>query len=232
VAKGINKVLPKEKTAGIAALEKLAAAVNPDFEYLTEAEKTAFVTWLGRLGGVAARAGRAAVAAPRALAQGAKVQGGAVARELGQDIKGFGANARELGQSLANRLRGGAIAGATGRPAAAGQRLARIQGKGVVPGGAPSPAPALAAPAVVSAPSAVAKGGVPTPVPTTTGAKARGASKWNPFTARNVARGAGATAIGLGAYGGFKGIQTAGNLMQQHHEPLQIPGVVGQGRVF
>lgn len=58
-------------------------------------------------------------------------------------------------------------------------------------------------------------------------------SKWNPASMKNLALGAGAVGVGGTAYAGYKGIQTASSMLQNHHEaPLAPPGFAGAGRVF
>lgn len=240
IAKGIDKAVPQKTASGDmlqyfqdhpekleekrkrekkAALEKVAQSLFDDYEYKTEAEKTAILGMLGRAAGAVARGG----AATRSAIGNA---GQAVAQGAGKMTSGLMGAVERAG----TQLKGGYLAGRTGVSQARGEFAARA--------GAAAKAPAAVVPKVpaVTPPAAVAKGGVPTPVPTTTAAPAAaagGSGKWNPLSARNVLLGGAAAGVGLGAYGGYKGIQTASHMLQNHHEtPLAPPGFAGTGRVF
>lgn len=202
-----------------AELEKIAQSIFSDYEYKTESEKTAIIAMLGRMGGLASRAGKA-------VSGGARAATAAAGQAAGRASSGLSSAVARAG----DKLKGGFIAGERGVSQAVGERAARMAR---TPGSAISKVPA------VTPPASVAKGGVPTPVPTTTAAPAasaaapRGSGKWNPLSARNLVLAGGGAALGLGAYGGYKGIQTASNLLQTHHEaPLAPPGFAGTGRVF
>lgn len=212
-----EKLEEKRRREKKAALEKVAQSLFDDYEYKTEAEKTAILGMLGRAAGAVARGG----AATRSAITGA---GQAVAQGAGKMTSGLMGAVERAG----TQLKGGYLAGRTGVSQARGEFAARA--------GAAAKAPVVApkVPAVTP-PAAVAKGGVPTPVPTTTAAPAAaaGGGKWNPLSARNVLLGGAAAGVGLGAYGGYKGIQTASHMLQNHHEtPLAPPGFAGTGRVF
>jgi hypothetical protein len=195
-----------------AELEKIAQSIFPDYEYKTESEKTAILATLGRIGGLASRAGKA-------VHHGAQAVTAAIGQAAGRTKSKFRSAIARAG----DKLRGGFIAGERGVSQAVGERAARMAR---TPGSIISKVPA------VTPPASVAKGGVPTPVPTTAAAS-KGSGKWNPFSTRNLILAGGGVALGLGAYGGYKGIQTASNLLQTHHEePLAPPGFAGTGRVF
>lgn len=68
-------VVPSRPVSKVAALEKLAAELRPDFEYLTEPEKTAY---LGALRSIAARAKPLVQQGVQAVQQGVQRLGGAV----------------------------------------------------------------------------------------------------------------------------------------------------------
>ncbi len=143
MAKGINRVLPKEKatkTAALddlsveqlAALEKVAMQYVPDFEYMTEAEKLASLAlMLGRAAGTAqAGVGRAAGAVQAGMSRAAggvkgMVQDFGAARAAAQHASGI------RGIQRARDFRVGVSQGAgavpvTG-PARAGVDPARVQ---------------------------------------------------------------------------------------------------------
>jgi hypothetical protein len=151
--------------------------------------------------------------------------GGLISRG-GKAVAGAGRSASSgLSQAVArtgDKLRGGFIAGERGVSQAVGERASRM---------ARTPGSALSKVPVATAPAAVA-GGVPIPV-AAPAAKAGLSPKWNPLSTRNLVMGGAGVTLGLGAYGGYKGIQTASNLLQhQHDAPLAAPGVAGTGRVF
>ena len=94
MARGIDKVLPKEKKATLAdldtaqfiALEKVAMQYVPDFEYMTEAEKLAsMASMLGAGVGTAVRAGRG------------------VARNVGEAVGGVKALGNRMSSGMAAR---------------------------------------------------------------------------------------------------------------------------------
>lgn len=202
-AKGIDKVLPKK-------LEKVAESLYPDFEDKTEQEKTAILASLGRLAGNVARAGSQVVPGAAKLMTGAR---GAVAGAPG-------------------KLQG-AVAGAAGKlqGAVASQTAKARDAFNLAKQGLPATrAPVAGAPAKVI--NHAHPGAAPAPVAAAP-APVAAASKWNPTSVKNLALGAGALGVGGVAYGGYKGIQTASSMLQNHHEaPLAPPDFVGAGRVF
>jgi hypothetical protein len=236
IAKGIDKAVPQKTASGDllqyfqdhpekleekrnrekkAALEKIAQSLFDDYEYKTEEEKTAILGLLGRAAGRVARAGGAV----RSAVTGA---GTAVAQGAGKATSGLMGAVERAG----TQFRGGFVAGQRGVSQQVGERAVRMA---KTPGSLISKVPA------VSPPAAVAKGGVPTPIPTTTAAPAAaaaGAGKWNPLSARNILLGGAATGVGLSGYAGYKGIQTASNILSGHAEPMAPPVFVGPGRVF
>jgi len=262
IAKGINKVLPAEKQAdqkhdpntfkavqaemerrglgGCEAdevaervvnrkmkLEKIATRLYPDFEYRTEQEKTALLEQLGRIGGQLVRHGEQAVAGAKALVAGgapgmanraqAAFQSARLGREVSPAVMQRG---RQMEASLASRNAGG-------RPTILDPR-----GATMAEAGRARPALAPKAPPNVAPPSP-APGGVPTPVTTTAAAPAAQRRSLNPLTPRNLALGGVAAAGGLATYGGYKGIQTASNILSSPAEsPLAPAAFYGPGRAI
>lgn len=221
IAKGIDKAVPQKTASGDmlqyfqdhpekleekrerdrkkkAALEKIAQSLFDDYEYKTEAEKTAILGLLGRAAGGVARAGGAV----RGAVTGA---GTAMAQGAGKATSGLmGAVER-----ASTQLRGGFVAGQRGVSQQVGERAVRM----------------ASTPGSILAKTAPAASAVQAPV--------AAASKWNPMSARNVLLGGAATGVGLAGYTGYKGVQTASNILSNHHEmPLAPPGFVGTGRAF
>lgn len=256
IAKGINKTLPEEKTA---ALEKVASRYFPDYEYKTEQEKIAIN---GLLRGIASLAPAASTAFREARAAGGGIRAavGAAAgsgKQVMQLARAGHANPMQAVGEAA-RLRATASAAPhTGMLSAThGAEAIRVAPHAppvdlshhavAIP---PTPAAALRpgttplAPkggtggpyrtSTASPPAPVAHGGAPTPVTTTAAAPAARRS-WNPLTARNLALGGVAAAGGLATYGGYKGIQTASNILSAGpaEGALAPPQFMGPGRAF
>jgi hypothetical protein len=232
LANKIDKTIPKKKTASAQeALEKLAAQLHPDYEYLTEAEKTAFVGTLSRI--AASGAGRL-VGGAKSMAQGLRSGTGTsrLMKTLTPMEQAAAKPVMPTAPTMGQTFRASAESATRGRPVSpqAMQRLDRMKA------GKPPAAPGVAAPSVTP-PAPTAGGGVPAPVPTTTAAPktpaAGGSGKWNPLSARNVMLGGAAVGTGLVGYGGYKTIETGANLLQnQHAHPMSMPGTPGIGRVF
>lgn len=187
VAPGISHSIAKRivgQPEKRAALEKLAARIYTDFEYLPELEKTAILE-------------RLVAPATRRLVVAAEGAGARVARKAGEGIK---AEAPGVGGKLVSAVK---------------QKIAPVPRTYSVPGhsavGTPRPSP-----------------GAMTAMPQTTTAR----KAWSPLTAKNLALGGGAAALGLGTYAGFKGVQTAANIVQQPREPISPSSFAGPGRLF
>lgn len=230
-AKVVGKVpVRKEK---VAELDKFANRYFPDYEYLTEAEKVAFIS------GLAGLAGRASGAALR-VNSGVKNLGQTISHKASTGLAGLQAKrqfAFAQGQSL----------GAGGTAATA--RAKGLEAAKPALAKARTPAPAKHVPVVARpaqnyakppAMSNVAGGkapsssgsGVKPPVTATGGAPAQATTvapvkpdAGKPFlSGKNIAKGALAGTLGLGMYAGYKGIGAAANIAQghAHHAPAPM----------
>lgn len=112
MARGIDKVLPKEKKATLAdldtaqfiALEKVAMQYVPDFEYMTEAEKLAsMASMLGAGVGTAVRAGRGVARNVGEAVGGVKALG----NRMSSGIKNMASQARAGMHGIADEARQG-----------------------------------------------------------------------------------------------------------------------------
>lgn len=148
---------------------------------------------------------------------------GMLGRMAGATVRGSkavgGATTGLVGRA-SDALKGGFISGSRGVSQQVGQRAARIARTTAVPGAA-----AAGTAAAVGQRAAAPVLQAMKPVPAAAG-------KWNPLSAKNVVMGGAAAGIGLGAYGGYKGIQTTADMLQNHHEPMALPGAQGLGRAF
>ena len=135
MARGIDKVLPKEKKATLAdldtaqfiALEKVAMQYVPDFEYMTEAEKLAsMASMLGKGVGTAVNAGRGVARGAGALASGAARGAGAVT----SGIKTLGTQMQSGARNLATKARAGieGVADTARQGFAQAQHASKIRG--------------------------------------------------------------------------------------------------------